>query len=132
MILAVFSSVSYAHSEKKLALVIGNSEYGKSNYLQNPVHDAEDVASKLEILGFDVIKMTDGTLREMHEFVSDFGEKAKSYDVALFYYSGHGLQTKGENYLMPIDGKFNGFNEFFSFVLSNLPNYTSNLVFSIV
>lgn len=92
-------------SEKRLALIIGNSEYGKHNYLENPVHDAEDVASKLESLDFEVIKLIDGTLREMDESVSDFGQRSKSYDVVLFYYSGHGLQSKGENYLMPVDAE---------------------------
>ena len=92
-------------SEKRLALIIGNSEYGKQNYLENPVHDAEDVALKLESLGFEVIKLIDGTLRQMDESVSDFGQRSRSYDVVLFYYSGHGLQTKGENYLMPVDAE---------------------------
>ena len=41
----------------------------------------------------------------MDESISDFGQRAKSYDVVLFYYSGHGLQSKGENYLMPIDAE---------------------------
>lgn len=93
------------YAEKRLALVVGNSEYGKSNYLENPVHDAEDVSAKLSMLGFEVIKLTDATLREMHETVSDFGVKAHAYDIVLFYYSGHGLQAKGENYLMPIDAE---------------------------
>lgn len=105
LLLIFWCCILSVHAEKRLALVIGNSEYGKQNYLENPVHDAEDIAAKLSYLGFDVIKLTDGILREMHETISDFGEKAKTYDVVLFYYSGHGLQTKGENYLMPIDAE---------------------------
>ena len=101
----IWCCILNVHSEKKLALVIGNSEYGKQNYLENPVHDAEDVAAKLLYLGFEVTKLTDGTLRQMDESISDFGQRAKAYDVVLFYYSGHGLQSKGENYLMPIDAE---------------------------
>ncbi len=101
----IWCCILNVHSEKRLALVIGNSEYGKQNYLENPVHDAEDVAAKLLYLGFEVTKLTDGTLRQMDESISDFGQRAKSYDVVLFYYSGHGLQSKGENYLMPIDAE---------------------------
>lgn len=93
------------YAEKRLALIIGNSEYGKNNYLENPVHDADDVSSKLFNLGFEVTKLKDGTLRQMDEFISDFGRRAKSYDVVLFYYSGHGLQSQGGNYLMPIDAE---------------------------
>lgn len=94
-------------SERRLALVVGNSEYGKQNYLENPVHDAEDIASKLGTMDFEIIKLTNGTLKQMDDAISDFGAKAKSYDVVLFYFSGHGLQSKGENYLMPIDAELN-------------------------
>lgn len=92
-------------AERRCALVIGNSEYGKNNFLDNPIHDAEDVAMKLKECDFEVIKLTDGTLREMYEAICNFGEKVSHYDVALFYYSGHALQSHGENYLMPIDAE---------------------------
>lgn len=103
----LFSCVCFCqtYAEKRLALIVGNSEYGKNNFLENPVHDAEDISSKLATLDFEIIKLTDASLREMHETISDFSIKAKDYDVILFYYSGHGLQTKGENYLMPIDAE---------------------------
>ena len=92
-----------AQTEKRLALVVGNSEYGKGNYLANPVHDAEDISAKLQQLGFDAITLLDGTRRDMRDAISSFAEQAKSYDVALFYYAGHGIQTNGENYLVPVD-----------------------------
>ena len=105
LLILLLTCLCNIYAERRLALIVGNSEYGKNNYLENPVHDAEDVSSKLATLGFEVIRLTDATLREMHETISDFGVKAKEYDVVLFYYSGHGLQTKGENYLMPIDAE---------------------------
>jgi len=39
----------------------------------------------------------------MTQAVNEFGEQAKQYDVALFYYAGHGIQSRGENYLIPVD-----------------------------
>ena len=104
LILFLLFSV-YIHSERRLALIIGNSEYGKGNFLENPVHDAEDISGRLQLLGFDIMKVCDGNLRTMYEAVSEFAERARKYDIALFYYSGHGLQTKGENYLVPIDAE---------------------------
>lgn len=92
-------------AEKRLALVIGNSDYPKGSYLENPVHDAESVAKKLKDLSFDVIKITDCSLRDMNEGVKDFAKKAANYDVALFFYAGHGMQSEGENYLIPINAE---------------------------
>lgn len=91
--------------KKRLALVMGNAEYGKGNSLANPTHDAEDVSKRLKALGFDVVTLMDGGLREMDDAVSDIGEKARDYGVTLIYYSGHGLQAKGENFLVPVDAE---------------------------
>lgn len=90
---------------RRLALVIGNAEYGGSNTLKNPVNDATDMATALQEIGFDVITATNTNRRKMDEVITDFGSKLRNYDVVLFYYAGHGLQVDGENYLMPIDAK---------------------------
>lgn len=87
--------------EKRLALVIGNANYA-GQALANPVNDATDMASKLRTLGFDVIFLTDGTKRNIEDKINEFGEKASHYDVAMFYYAGHGIQYNGSNYLIPI------------------------------
>lgn len=103
ILLAVFSSVLLnAQHRKGLALVIGNSAYSEGE-LKNPVNDANDVSSKFRNLGFDVILKTDTQLREMASCVNDFALKASEYDVAVFYYAGHGVQYEGENYLIPVD-----------------------------
>lgn len=104
----MFVSISFAQNEKRIALVIGNAEYlGKGCSLRNPAHDAEDVSTKLKTLGFDVTTLIDGSLLQMKDAVNIFGSKSKDYDIAFFYYSGHGLQTKGNNYMMPVDAEPN-------------------------
>ena len=105
VVLLFFSLGSIAQNEKRLALIIGNSEYYKGNYLQNPVNDAEDVGRKLKLLGFDEIIATNTSFPEINNAVDEFTEKAANYDVALFYYAGHGIQAKGENYMVPIDAE---------------------------
>lgn len=93
-------------TEKRLALVVGNSEYmGKGNSLANPAHDATDVAAKLQTLDFDVTTLINGSKLQMKEAIHQFSIKARDYDVVLFYYSGHGLQSKGYNYMMPVDAE---------------------------
>ena len=94
-------SMSSAGSEKRVALVIGNSRY-ESAPLRNPVNDANLVASTLRELGFDVIARTDVSLREMQLAVREFSRKIQNGSVGLFYYAGHGMQSGGRNFLIPL------------------------------
>lgn len=101
----VFSlNFGYAQNEKCLALVIGNSKYeGKGNTLSNPANDALDISAKLKELGFEVMTLLNGSLLQMDDIIDAFGKKAKDTDIALFYYAGHGIQSNGDNYLIPVD-----------------------------
>ncbi len=89
------------NTERRIALVIGNSAY-KSSPLRNPVNDADDIASKLGSLGFQVTKGKDMTRKEMRKTIRQFGKNLKKGGVGLFYYSGHGIQLNGKNYLVPV------------------------------
>lgn len=90
-------------NEKRLALLIGCSEYEYAGKLVNPINDADGIEIKLKKLGFDVIKKINPTLREMKIIIDDFGIELENYDVGLFYFAGHGVQVKGRNYLIPVD-----------------------------
>jgi uncharacterized caspase-like protein len=57
----------------------------------------------LKTLGFSVIKRFNATRNEMFEALRDFSNKLSEYNVALFYYAGHGVQVDGQNYLIPTD-----------------------------
>ena len=95
--------VDESYKEKRLALVIGNSEYINSNVLPNPVNDAKAIAQALTDVGFTVLQYFNANYRTMLKAQDDFGEKLKDYKVGLFYYAGHGVQVKGNNYLIPVD-----------------------------
>ncbi len=97
--------------EKRLALVVGNADYPGSNKLGNPVNDANDMAASLKNLGFEVILYTNLNNRAMREAINTFGDKLRDYQVGLFYYAGHGVQSKGRNYLVPLDAKPESENE---------------------
>lgn len=88
---------------KRIALVMGNSDYAYSAPLKNPVNDATDIANKLESLGFEVIRSLDQNRRGMETAINEFGIKALGYETALFFYAGHGISYKGSNYMIPID-----------------------------
>ncbi|HEU5145237.1 MAG TPA: caspase family protein [Chryseosolibacter sp.] len=91
--------------ERRLALVIGNADYQYSGKLKNTVNDANLMAQTLKDLGFDVIKKTNGTKTEMDQAILDFSRQLGQYNVALFFYAGHGIQLEGTNYLIPVDAR---------------------------
>ncbi len=91
-----------ALADKRIALVIGNGSY-KESPLRNPVNDAKAMAAILKRLGFDVTLVTNGTLPRMQQAILSFGEALRGGGSGLFYYAGHGLQVKGQNYLVPVD-----------------------------
>ena len=91
---------------RQVALVIGNSSY-TSFPLKNPVNDAKDMAAKLRTYGFDVIERTDLSTRQIGSTLREFRSRLKPGDVALFFYAGHSVQIKGENYLPAVDADIN-------------------------
>jgi len=91
-------------SEKRTALVIGNSKYAESP-LKNPANDARDMAKTLEELGFDVIHRENAGKKAIKEGIRDFEKKLRGGGVGLFYFAGHGMQVGGKNYLIPTDAQ---------------------------
>jgi hypothetical protein len=90
----------------KYALVIGNRNYtGNLNILANPVNDANDITIVLEHLGFTVDKVLNGNLAQMEEAVIRLKNRLSTSKDAygFFFYAGHGVQSGGENFLIPVD-----------------------------
>jgi hypothetical protein len=98
-------AVAPALAERRVALVIGNGAYRNAIALPNPSHDAEDVAAALKRIGFDVILGANLDKAGMDEHAIRFARAAREADVALFYYSGHAMQSAGVNYLMPVNAR---------------------------
>ena len=108
-----FTAVIWAvagSAEPRVALVIGNSEYASVSPLDNPVNDARLISEKLQGLGFDVRHLSDSNQIEMKRAIAQFGRdlrKGGEDAVGLFYYAGHGVQSFGSNYLLPVDISLN-------------------------
>ncbi len=90
-----------AVADKRVALVIGNSDY-KDSPLNNPVNDAIDITAALKKTGFEVDYYTNINRKQMREAIRKFGDKLRQADTGLFYFAGHGIQIKGRNYLIPL------------------------------
>lgn len=92
---------------KVLSLIVGISNYNDSaNNLANPINDARDLSEKYKLLGYKVICLIDATNHEIDEALYNFGIELNGYDVGIFYYAGHGMQIKGENFLTATDTNF--------------------------
>ena len=94
-----------AHAEGRVALVIGNAAYANAPALRNSRNDADDISEQLRRLGFEVVDGRDLDSRSMRVALARFAQKLKGTEAALVYYSGHGLQIDGQNYLVPIDAQ---------------------------
>lgn len=91
----------------RIALVIGNGDYQYPELpkLSNPTHDAEDIAKALRGFGFQVIERKNQTLEAMSLAIAEFGSRIGGSEAALFYYAGHGIQVKNQNYLIPVNAR---------------------------
>ena len=94
--------VAHSASAERKALVIGNADY-TDKPLTNPAHDAEDMARKLDALGFTVTKVKDADKRQFIDRLEAFRASLNPDDDAVIYYAGHGAQFAGLNYLAPVN-----------------------------
>lgn len=106
--LALFFGVTplAALSETRIALVVGNENYSSVSSLDNPANDARLIAETLEELGFEVTLLVDANQIELRHGISQFGRDLRDserHSTGLFYYAGHGVQSFGANYLLPVD-----------------------------
>ncbi|MDG4595435.1 MAG: caspase family protein [Candidatus Contendobacter sp.] len=96
-----------APNEPRTALVVGNTAYTSFRPLTGPINDARDMATALKNLGFEVVSADNNinfTKRVFREKVNQFVDRLKiKGGVGLFYFSGHGAQVDGKNFLIPID-----------------------------
>ena len=91
-------------NEKRKAIVIGMSDYGGDGLnLPLTINDANDMSNVLRQLGFEVTLLTDNDLKSLENNLKNWYSTIQGNDMAIFYYAGHGVQVKGQNYLLPID-----------------------------
>ncbi|MCY7346469.1 MAG: caspase family protein, partial [Pyrinomonadaceae bacterium] len=81
-------------NQKRLALVIGNSDYKYAVKLSNAANDAIDMTAVLTKLGFEVISGVNQTKEQMKQSIRDFGDRlSQQQGIGLVFYAGHGVQS---------------------------------------
>ncbi len=97
---AFLLAMDSAHA-KRVALVVGNASY-QVGRLTNPPNDVAEMERALKAVGFSVQKVLNANQNQLKRAVRDFGTAAQGAEVAFVYFSGHGTQANGENYLLPV------------------------------
>jgi len=94
-----------ASASKRVALVVGNNDYTTLAALNNAEKDARDMAQTLRGLGWEVVDLYNSSLRDTGRAIAKFEGLLMTAEAGLFFYAGHGIQAKGENWLVPVDAE---------------------------
>ena len=90
-------------AQTRVALVVGNNAYLRVPPLNNAVNDAAAISEELRKFGFQVIHVLDGKAREISDAKQRFISAVANGRIGVFYFSGHGIQVEGRNYLLPVE-----------------------------
>ena len=103
---ALFLIAPSAAEARKVALVIGNSDYANTSRLANPVNDIKIIAASAKQAGFDDVTIAaDLSVNDFQKAMRDFRAKADGAEVAMVYFAGHGIEAQGKNWLIPTDAQ---------------------------
>jgi hypothetical protein len=90
----------------RFALVIGNAKYPDAEApLKEPINDARDVADELKRDGFSVEVGENLTGEAMRRAFDKLYGRIKPGSVALIFFSGFGVQSSRQSYMIPIDAQ---------------------------
>lgn len=90
-------------TERRIALVIGNSQYRSVPALRNASKDARDIEAALKSLSFNVISGYDLNHLQTLQLLTRFKSNLRKGDVGLVYFAGHGISIENSNLLLPVD-----------------------------
>ena len=92
-------------AQDRVALVVGNAAYAHAPVLANSKQDAALIGRSLGRLGFKVVNVADAGFDVLRRALLDFSEQASAADLAVVFYSGHGVHLAGETWLVPVDAE---------------------------
>src|ERR1700723_1251347 len=105
LILSIASIVPSAAADR-FALVIGNAKYPDADApLKEPINDARDIADELKRDGFTVDIGENLTGDGMRRAFDKLYGRVKPGTVALIFFSGFGIQSNRQSYMIPIDAQ---------------------------
>ncbi|PPK92524.1 caspase domain-containing protein [Nonlabens xylanidelens] len=88
---------------KKEALVIGINKYLSLDILDKCENDAEDVSEFLKKCGFNTEVLLNPTQKDIIKSLANYKKEISKDTISIIYFSGHGLQMEGDNFIVPSD-----------------------------
>ena len=106
LLLSASSAVPSLAAGERLALVIGNAKYPDAEApLREPINDARDIADELKRDGFTVDIGENLTGDQMRRAFERLYGKIKPGSVALIFFSGFGIESARQSYMIPVDAQ---------------------------
>jgi uncharacterized protein len=118
LVMLSVASVETAQAGSRIALVVGNSDYRHAPAIPHALKDASDIAAAFERLGFTTIKALNPSFDEFRQGIRNFNGLARDADIAVVFFSGYGMQLRGENWLLPVDAELHTQSDVFSEAMS--------------
>ncbi len=101
----LWGAVSPLQAAERLALLIGNRDHAHITDLRSTHNDVDELAKRLQRLGFEVTLVKDAGRDALRQSVVDFGHRAGRAEMAVVFYAGYGFKVQGKNYLIPVDAE---------------------------
>src|SRR5215468_7797329 len=106
LLLSVSSAATSLAAGERLALVIGNAKYPDAEApLREPINDARELADELKRDGFAVELGENLTGDQMRRAFEKLYSKIKPGSVALIFFSGFGIESGRQSYMIPVDAQ---------------------------
>jgi lipoprotein NlpI len=106
LIVSLMPAVEAVAAGERFALVIGNAKYPDAEApLKEPINDARDMADELKRDGFDVETGENLTGDAMRRALERLYARVKPGTVALIFFSGFGVQSARQSYMIPVDAQ---------------------------
>ncbi|HEX5865902.1 MAG TPA: caspase family protein, partial [Casimicrobiaceae bacterium] len=98
--------VAQGGAGSRVALVIGNATYPDDDQpLAQPTKDVKAIAEELRRADFDVITGEDVSKQKLRALLGSFKAKIKQGATALVFFSGYGIQSGKQSYIIPVDAQ---------------------------
>jgi GH24 family phage-related lysozyme (muramidase) len=108
-LLVMLLTAPQAAAQDKIALVVGAARYEHAQSLNSPANDANAVAAALQSIGFKIVRggaVIDPSRDVLNAALKEFRDAQTAGSMALFYFSGHGVEVGGENFLVPVNANY--------------------------
>jgi uncharacterized protein len=118
LVMLLLASIDLARADSRVALIVGSSDYRHAPAIPHAVNDAAEVAAAFERLGFTAIKALNPSFDEFRQSIRNFNDLVRTADIAVVFFTGYGMQLRGENWLLPVDAQLRTQSDIFNEAVS--------------